>query len=774
MHTRRLTLANGLRCELIHQPQAGSASALLRVAAGSLDEPDRWPGLAHLLEHLLFCGGQRFSDDQRLMPWVQQQGGQINATTQLNRSAFFFQLPPASLPDGLARLADMLAAPQLTLPAIGQEIAVIDAEYQLLRNHADTLSEAALLDGLAGDFRRFRVGNLSAFGDNVTEVRSALRDFHQRYYVAANMQLWLSGPQSLDQLETLAQEYAAAMPDGNGSATSLLMHPDTARDAVIGLAGEERFWLTLIVPGEEASLRDNVTLLRAFWLDEAPGGLMAQLRTETGCSALDVQWLYQDAQQAVLALRFSAPAIDAERAWQIEQRVWQHLHATGHTTAAQQRHYLQLAQQDFAALSPLEQLRGRALQFAPPEAIPADFSAFVAALPHAAVSRLLSRQQAGEEIWQTQGFTLQRGPWLRVRSAEITPVSWRFYPRASSHELALCTVQRASLPLITPVAPQETLLLRPACYQTLDDDRAQARHEALRPLLAQLRHDGGNGSWQQQHGIWQLVLMLPAAAPQVVQRLPDIISALHAPCAVAPATAPHTIAIRQLLAALPRQLIAPPAQIEWLAAWCGVDRSLSQLVARGLPADCLSVPAWAAAPRLQQGITAVACPGSDQALLLFIPLPQQDDTGLAALRALALMFEPRFFQRLRVEQQVGYVVSARYQRMADVDGLLLALQSPSVPWRTLLAHCKRFLRDMQAVLAGLSDETLRGWQATLRAQCPATDNATAASEALRQQQGLPCLTPAAVEGLTLAHLQDLHLRLLRERRRWRVLVSRPA
>ncbi|MFZ4213165.1 insulinase family protein, partial [Pantoea endophytica] len=97
MHARQLTLANGLRCHLYHQPDAREAAALMRVQAGSLDEADRWPGLAHLLEHLLFCGSEAFHGDDRLMPWLQQQGGQVNATTQLSRSAYFFPLPAAAL-----------------------------------------------------------------------------------------------------------------------------------------------------------------------------------------------------------------------------------------------------------------------------------------------------------------------------------------------------------------------------------------------------------------------------------------------------------------------------------------------------------------------------------------------------------------------------------------------------------------------------------------------------------------------------------------------------
>ncbi|MCV7757474.1 insulinase family protein, partial [Pluralibacter gergoviae] len=142
----RLTLANGLRCHLVHQPQAREAAALLKVDAGSLQEPDRWPGLAHLLEHLLFADSADFRGEERLMPWAQRRGGLVNASTRLGESAFFFQAGAGDLPVGLARLVDMLAAPLLLPEAITQEIAVIDAEYRLLQTHADTLCEAALFD----------------------------------------------------------------------------------------------------------------------------------------------------------------------------------------------------------------------------------------------------------------------------------------------------------------------------------------------------------------------------------------------------------------------------------------------------------------------------------------------------------------------------------------------------------------------------------------------------------------------------------------------------
>nr|WP_038874028.1 insulinase family protein [Cronobacter dublinensis] len=86
--TRTLRLENGVTLTLIHQQQATQAAALWRVNAGSLHEPDAWPGLAHLLEHMLFRGSDGYPDDERLMRWVPDQGGRLNASTRLCQTAF--------------------------------------------------------------------------------------------------------------------------------------------------------------------------------------------------------------------------------------------------------------------------------------------------------------------------------------------------------------------------------------------------------------------------------------------------------------------------------------------------------------------------------------------------------------------------------------------------------------------------------------------------------------------------------------------------------------
>ncbi|ADU69108.1 pyrroloquinoline quinone biosynthesis protein PqqF [Pantoea sp. At-9b] len=764
MTTRYLRLPNGLRCHLHHQPDARDAAALVQVEAGSLHEPDRWPGLAHLLEHLLFCGSAGIPDEQRLMPWVQQQGGQVNATTQLGDSAFFFQLPARALEAGMARLMDMLAAPRLSEAAIRQESAVIDAEYRLLQRHAATLSEAALLDmpDTPAPLRRFRVGSHAVFGDNVTELQQALHTFHQQHYVAGNMTLWLQGPQSLTELAQLAQRYGQQL--GSGIAPVMALPAPSAGVArrQIRLPGEEAFWLTFVLPGGTDTLRDNVTLCRQFWLDEAPGSLLAQLRAAGLCENLSVQWLWRATRHSWLALKFSARSLSSVQAQGIEAQFRQHLRALTQTTAAQRQHYQQLAQEDFSQLTPLEQLRNRATGFAPGPA--AGLADLLVALQHSQPLTLLTQSQLAATSRQTQGFSLALADWPAPARHPVSARPCWFYPLAQPSVLRALPHRAFPLLSVVPVQPQQTLLLRPAFYQPLSDEVAGARQQVLRPILAALRHMGGRGSWQQMQGIWQLVLHLPTAPDAALAALQQLVARLVTPAESQPVSAADGIAIRQLLAALPHQLLAPATAPGWQAAWCGSDRVLAAAVARVLS----DLPAAAAAgpPLLTSGVTAIPCTGSDQALLLFIPLVAADAASLAALRLLALIYEPCFFQRLRIDQQIGYVVTARYQRVADVDGILLALQSPDIPWRVLLGHCKRFLRTLD-----VADADLVMLRQTLQNSLTCVDNASAALQALRQQQGLAELSSAAIDDVSLAQLQQLHQHLLRNRRRWRVLVA---
>ncbi len=653
--TRTVTLPGGLQATLVHQPQADRAAALARVAAGSHHEPSRFPGLAHLLEHLLFYGGERYQDDDRLMGWVQRQGGSVNATTLARHSAFFFEVAADALADGVARLQEMLQAPLLLREDIQREVAVIDAEYRLIQQHEPSRREAAVRHAASAPaaFRRFQVGSADALAGDLAALQAALGDFHRTHYVAQRMQLWLQGPQSLEALGELAARFAAGLAAGEAPPPAPPLRLGEFTALQLEVSSQPALWRCPLI-----ALSDNVTLLREFLLDEAPGSLMAGLRQRRLAGDVALNWLYQDRHLGWLALVFAS-----DRPEEVDRQITHWLQALQQTTPEQQLHYYQLSRRRFQALSPLDQLRQRAFGFAP-GAPPAGFADFCAA------------------------------------------------------------------------------------------------------LQAALRHAGGHGEWHLFDGSWQLTLQLPEPGRRPEAILQAILRQLALPVA-SPTPPPESIAIRHLMAQLPERLGTSGHQEGWLAALAGGSAEDAQWVARQLSLITAPVnPPMPAPAPCRRGVERLVYPGGDTALLVFIPLP--DGASLAALRLLAQHCEPLFFQRLRVEQQIGYVVSCRYQRVADRDGLLMALQSPDRRAGELLRCGKDFLRQ----LAPMDEATFRPLQQRLAAQIRASRPPEArALSALRQEYGLPELTPQAVDALRVAEVADLAREMTRRRRRWQVLFT---
>jgi len=752
--TPRGLVINGLMVELVHQADASQAAALIQIGAGSHDEPNRWPGLAHLLEHLLFTGSTGWPDEGRLMSWIQTQGGRVNATTLARRSAYFFEATPSLLADGLARLQDMLVSPLLDNQAIAQEVAVIDAEYRLLQRHEPSRIEAALLHAAAtpAEFQRFHIGSRASFGNELSALQRALRQFHQRYYVASNMRLWLQGPQSLDALEELARQFAAALPAGQWQQD--LAPPQLNSDICWQLAetAQAALWRTWLLDNS-----DGVTLWREFLLDEAPGSLLATLREQGLAEALELKWIYQaeDACWLALGIETSEPA-------RVNHLVNGYIDALRQTNNQQHQHYHQLAHHYFVTLSPLEQLRQRAIGFAPDERLPA-LQPLLKKLTHASGTVLCCTSQPAREHIVTQGFTLALTACEPAPDETLPAARFTFYPPDITATPAPLPAQVVALPHHQSDDPQATLILRPEFWSTFTAEAGETLGRRLRPLFAALRHQGGHGSWQETEGVWQLTLRLTKDEAVTDQTLSQIVSALTLPVEANLPSPVESIAIRALLRQLPYQLAANVTPGCWRAALKGGNAALHSRIARRLSALSLPVNPDTPPKRMttQTGMTRLPHASADNALLLFIPLQRPEQ--LAALRALALIYEPRFFQRYRVEQPIGYVVSSRYMRCADEEGVLFALQSPDYSALSLLRYCRNFLRSLNETLAECDLVALKARLLSQQVEQPLA--------LLRRENGLAEPDATQIAALTLADLLQLHRTLIQDRRRWRVLFT---
>ncbi|WP_053144734.1 pyrroloquinoline quinone biosynthesis protein PqqF [Erwinia billingiae] len=824
------TLANGLRIHLIHDPSASRAAALIQLSAGSHQASEQWPGLAHLLEHVLFAGSENYRDENRLMAWGPANGARLNATTLAHHTAWFFDIASTRFDAGLRRLVDMLARPLLSLESIAQEATVIDAEFQMLTRHSDSLCEVALSQAVAAPHRLhdFHVGNRSAFGEDTGALQQALRDYHQRFFRAPNLQLWLHGPQSLDALGQLAEQVAAAftaLADGDNGRSGLAQPPaarfqggnlpqqpeplspltlTAARHYALRLPSAHRLQLSVVIPAAD---RQMLALFSHLLTDKAQHSLLATLRDLNLCDDISLLEPYRSPQQSLISVQFDL--CESASPARVEAVFSHWLRQSASLSPEALAHYARLAQRHFAQLSGLDRLRTRAFGFAPAERsvnLLEGWRTLRAAMQPAALTRLWVTPGVEVSRKAVQGFTLDSGE-LSWPEASCNAPQMTFYAPGQPLSLPALPVETAALQRVNAsCAP--LLLLNPQAGQPFSRRDAAMLEATLQPVIGLCQHLGGELSLTQRQGIW--LIQLSGSASLMQNRVAAMIEALSSPSAAVTAQGDRLyrkalrseraeIAIRVLLGRLPDvlsgcaaepltsteglsgssqpldavdRLSAPPRQAAteglsgtpWQATLYGGDKdlqlALSQLLSRW-PGGLMPCPDGGIKPGLLPHRPPFSFPteSDEAALLLFCPLTENSAKCLAAWQWLAGLFEPRFFQRLRVELNIGYVVSCRFHQSAGVAGILFVLQSPTLSQQQLKQHIVDFIADMAEVIDTITDDELREKSTMLSDALPASapQSHTQVLDSWQQQKlNLPPLTAGIFATLSVEKIQQYY------------------
>lgn len=692
---RQLTLANGLRVTLLHAPRLKRCAAALQVAAGSHDVPLAWPGLAHFLEHLLFLGTERFPTGEGLMAYVQRHGGQVNASTRERTTDFFFELPVATFADGLERLADMLAHPRLALDDQLREREVLHAEFVAWSQDAKAQQQVALLESLAADhpLRGFHAGNRDSLPVEREAFQQALREFHQQFYQSGQMSLRLAGPQPLDELEAMAQRFSQALSTGP-------LHPQAAPPALMpGQAqgyqhiADNHLHQVITCHAPRAALEFLCTWLNA----SAPGGLLAELQTRQLATDLQATVLYHFAGQALLDIDFTLGA-QGEQATLIESLLHDWLSFFAHSDWTSLR-------EEFALLAARQQQTRGAL------ALVQHASEDVSEQSIAALKAMLDALHlpTARHTWQLP----PNNPFLRPPLKEERAGLIR--GQTSAHRGLRTFAQDRSR------GRREVSAL--TFSQALADDTDEAAlylhwrfapsglETALQPLRENARQAGVEVSFETVGNDWLVKLVgLTEPMPAVLDALAHSLNQTQqAPCAPTP-----MIAIRELLKVLPAFCTAnTPENTEatWAnAQWQGLGLGFSAVSEAAIKAAAARLPGHPAS--LEQVLPSlggkrvwheVQTDSNEAALLLFCPTPSQSLADEAAWRLLGHLLQGPFYQRLRVELQIGYAVFSGVRQINGQTGLLFGVQSPSVSLDEIVEHLHTFLTQLPARISSSED-----------------------------------------------------------------------
>jgi coenzyme PQQ biosynthesis probable peptidase PqqF len=719
------TLANGLRVTLRHAPNLKRCAAVLRVAAGSHDVPLAWPGLAHFLEHLLFLGTERFPTGQGLMAYVQGHGGQVNARTSERTTDFFFELPPQAFAGGLERLSDMLAHPRMNADDQLREREVLHAEFVAWSQDALAQQQLALFDGLSSThpLRGFHAGNRDSLPVQQPEFQQALRDFHQRFYQTGQMTLSLAGPQTLDELREMAQRFGTGIPVGQRV-------PQHAPEALVNSsektyqqAGERRLDLLFAFEALPESSPEALAFL-CHWLNAVkPGGLVATLRERGLADSLKAAPLYQFAGQALLHVQF----ITSQSKSLIGQTLldWLGFFASHQDWAG--------LREEYAALVQRQQQVSGALQMAQWDA--EQLETGLSEQGVVALKDILNKIGAVDNFsseWQLP----TPNPFIRSEAPAANAGLIR--GQTSKHRGLRTFAQdrsrsrRENSPMqFSSVLPDNTdegaIYLRWKLDFTPLASLQSTLENQLKPLREDARQAGVDFSFSASGNEWLLKMTgLQAPMPTVLEHALKELTT-HGCSQDEPPSAP-LMPIKQLLKALPGLCLEPSAdsgdlQQLWSSArWEGLAVGLSSQTQAAMGLALSRVPGVADQPSSPPSInaqrlwTTVDTGSSEHALLLFCPTATRDIADEAAWRLLAQLCQTLFYQRLRVELQLGYAVFSALRQIHGQAGILFGVQSPSVAPAGLLEHTEQFLSDLPGMIEGLDEATFTAHRQSLAEQ----------------------------------------------------------
>jgi len=215
MTIRGSRLDSGVRVVTEELPALRSAAVGFWVGAGSRDERDAEAGASHFLEHLLFKGTADRSALE-IAEAVESVGGDMNAFTAQELTAFYVRVPDDRLELALDILADIVWAPALRGDDIESERQVILEEIRMRDDAPDDLVHDLFASALFPDDPLGR----EVLGTQ-TSIEAMTRDdivrHHRRHYHPANVVIAAAGNLTHDRVvERVAGGVRGAATAGDG------------------------------------------------------------------------------------------------------------------------------------------------------------------------------------------------------------------------------------------------------------------------------------------------------------------------------------------------------------------------------------------------------------------------------------------------------------------------------------------------------------------------------------------------------------------------------
>jgi len=821
-----ITLPNQLRVVLISDPATDKAAASLNVHVGSASDPEGREGMAHMLEHMLFLGTEKYPKPGEYKDFLSSHGGNHNAYTALLDTNYFFDVNKDYLEPALDRFAQFFIAPLMTAKYVQNERQVVHSEYQSkLRIDGWRIRSAQKqVMNPAHPASRFNIGSEQTLADRGEQsIRQELLEFYQQHYSANLMTLTVLGQEPLGQLEQWVRNKFSAV--ANSEQTELTIEqpqfkPEQlpARLNVSPIKDEHRVSLWFPLPAVKPHYTAKPVRYIAYVLGyEGKGSLLSLLKQKGWANSLWAGLGTDNDNEASLAVSIDLTPAGVEAVNQVLSKVFDTIQLMQHEGVSERL---------FDEQRRLAEIGFRFQEASEPIALVRRMAALMNDYPTADLLRgpyvmtdyqpeLIARylkQLRPDNVLVTVSSqavaTDQTDPWFQtpyqfrqisaeqiqlwadkaIDSALTIPAPNHFIPE----RLSLRDVPAASAAIPTLLTKQNGLRLwhqldtrfgvpRAEFYFSLRSPLANdsAEHAVLTQLYVKMvedqlselsypayvagldykiyKHMRGvsvrlSGFDEKQPLLLEQILTAlkkPRIDPSVFERIKDelqrkLLSARNntpyhqtyreiSDLLLTPQWSDEDqLSVLEKLSATQLQRFVPEllGQLEVVSlAYGNLSPSEARALGERLSAQLLASAEPVQVPRgrllkLEPGqdyIRDLNIEHQDSALTMYIQGPDKSNSRRVLFGLLAEYLESPFFEKLRTEEKLGYIVFASTMPLLDAPALAFTVQSPSANPQQLQRHIDDFLAHQSERIAQLTEDDLARLQASLRSRLLAQD-----------------------------------------------------
>jgi zinc protease len=206
-----ITLANGLRVQLVEDHGAPVIAVNVAYDVGSRNERAGRTGFAHLFEHMMFKGSANVGDGEHFYQ-VFSNGGSMNGTTNSDLTLYFETLPANQLELALYLEADRMRSLEITQAKLDNQRHAVQEERRLRVDNQPYGVADEHFDELFYSNFAYQHSTIGSMADLNAASVADVAQFFKTYYAPNNAVLSVVGDFKPDEALALIKRYFEDIP----------------------------------------------------------------------------------------------------------------------------------------------------------------------------------------------------------------------------------------------------------------------------------------------------------------------------------------------------------------------------------------------------------------------------------------------------------------------------------------------------------------------------------------------------------------------------------